>query len=305
MKKDLSTRTVVLHDVDRDGLGSAAMICAEFGPKLVRLIPTKPEDLEQSLTQREGEVNQNMLILDLPAPKSWDYVPTNISITWVDHHLDSWRTTHPTNVKTILPMDRKPTTTMSLLVKHKLVSTPNVMQYYVRRLCGEQPEFDWAHVFDTLDSTYPYWSIDHDDLPHLLALGPKGEEVPEELLPLVHRGLAIKEQCGLILDDAPTQLDDYAVIVEIAEAKGISLKNFSMEAQRRYPNLTTILVHRNSTLYCGRESRKEGLNFINHFQTRGLDPVGHQYVTSVRIPKNLIRSELDVLLTKLKEFNLR
>ena len=303
IKEHISTTTVVIHDVDRDGLGSAAMICAEIGPEHVQVEPTKPKDLKPLLERQLG--NRDILVLDLPALENWSCVSSDVNITWVDHHLSSWSNPPPSNVKTVLPTDQNPTTTMSLLVKHNLVSIPNVMHNYVRRLCGGLPHFDWAHIFDAMDCAYPDWLIGRADLPRLLAPGPKGEAVPEELTPFMKQGLAIRKECERILNDAPTQFDDDSVIVEIADAKNINLKNFSMETQRRYPNRTTILVHRNSFLYCGRESRKVGLNFLSHFQSRGFDPKGHSYVTWVRIGKDRIRSELDVLLRKLKEINLQ
>ena len=122
--------TIIIHDVDRDGLGSAAMICAELGPENVLLVPTKVKDVRPLLAHHEAP--RSVMVLDIPAPPSWDGISTDVAITWVDHHLAAWHCARPPNVKTILPTTCTPTTTMSLLVKHGIVTIPNVHRVITR-----------------------------------------------------------------------------------------------------------------------------------------------------------------------------
>ena len=293
-----SRTTIVIHDVDRDGFGAAAMICAEFGPENVVLHPTKAKDVRPLLARQEA--SRSVMVLDIPAPPSWDGVSTDLTITWVDHHIAAWRRAPPPNVKTILPATSRPTTTMSLLVEHGFVTIPNVIDY-VRNLCGRSPEFGWGHAFDTMRRTYPDWPVAHAELPPLLALGPKGKDVPAILMPLVNEAVSTRDECRSVLDVAPTQIHEHAVVVEIADARRIPLAHYSLETQRRHPGRVAILVHRGSTLYCGRASGRHGLDFVKHFQARGLDPKGHPYVVSVRVRRDRVLTELDALLRKLQE----
>lgn len=287
----------LVHDVDRDGLGSAAILCAELGPDRVRLHPTKAKDVRPLLADLEGEV----IVLDIGAPPSWDGVPRNLDITWVDHHLAAWGSTPPPNAKVILPTTDKPTTTMSLLVKHKLVKIPNVIDAYVGKLCGGDPDFEWGFVFDSMTRMFPDWPVAPVELPDLLAPGPRGEPVPDRLMHLVEETRRAREICRAILDAAPTRVLDQAVVVQTADAKGIPLAQFSLEIQRRHPGRVAVVVHRGSLLYCGRPSGRRGLDFVRHFLDRGLDPKGHPYVVTVRVPAGDVPAELHALLVAIQE----
>ena len=299
MREHSPKTTIVIHDVDRDGLGSAAMICAELGPENVLLVPTKEKDVRPLLAHHEAP--RSVMVLDIPAPPSWDGISTDVTITWVDHHLAAWRCARPPpNVKTILPTTCMPTTTMSLLVKHGIVTIPNVIDY-VRKLCGQTPEFEWGYAFDTMNRTFPDWPVAQTELPPLLALGPKGEDVPAGLTSLVSEAVSSLAVCRSVLDEAPTRILEHVVVVEIANARGIPLSQYSLEIRRRHPGSVAVLVHRGSTLYCGRRSDRPGLDFVGYFRTRGLDPKGHPYVAFVRIRRDRIRTELDALLRKLEE----
>ena len=59
-----------IHDVDRAGLGSAAIVCAEFGPENVLVAPTKMNDVRPLLARHEA--SHSVMVLDIPAPPSWD-----------------------------------------------------------------------------------------------------------------------------------------------------------------------------------------------------------------------------------------
>ena len=221
----------VVHDVDRDGLGSAAMICAELGPEHVRLHPAKLKDVRPRLLDLHGPV----IVLDIPAPPSWDGIDVRLDVTWIDHHLAAWHTPPPANVRPILPATPKPTTTMSLLVKHHIVNIPDVVAF-VRKLCGDDPEFDWGLAFDTLSRTFPRWSIGTDELPALLAEGPFGRSVPDRLLPHVEEATTARDSVLRILEAAPTRECGTAVVVELSEAEGIPL------AQLGHPYVATVRV---------------------------------------------------------------
>lgn len=288
----------IVHDVDRDGLGSAAMLCAELGPDRVRLHPTKDKDVRALLTDLEGEV----IVLDIGAPPSWAGVPASLDITWVDHHLATWGSTPPPNVKPILPTTDKATTTMSLLVKHQVVTIPNVIDGYVGKLCGGEPDFAWGFVFDALTKMrIGDWPVEIAELPALLAPGPRGEPVPARLMHLVEETRRARETCRAILDASPTQVLDQAVVVETSDAKRIPLARFSLEIQRRHPGRIAVVVHRGSLLYCGRPSGRPGLDFVEHFLDRGLDPKGHPYVVTVRVRPGDMPSELQALLVAIRE----
>ena len=90
------------------------------------------------------------------------------------------------------------------------------------------------------------------------------------------------------------------VRIDIADAHHIPLARFSLAAEKRYPNLVRVLVHRGQRLYVSRDSRRPRIDLIAHFQGRGLDPKGHPYVCTVNIPASRIDSELAALMNTLE-----
>ena len=149
---------------------------------------------------------------------------------------------------------------------------------------------------------YVFEAIAQAELPPLLALGPKGEDVPAGLISLVNEAVSSLAACRCVLDEAPTRVLEHAVVVEISSAWGIPLSQFSLEIRKRHPgSVVAVLVHRGSTLNCGRRSGRSGLDFVGHFRTRGLDPKGHPYVAFVRVRRDRIRTELNAILRNLEE----
>lgn len=288
----------VVHDVDRDGLGAAAMLCAQLGPENVRLHPTKSKDVRGILANLDGRV----LVLDIPAPPTWEGVPPRLEIRWIDHHLAAWSSTPPANVDALVPKTNKPTTTMSMLVKHGVVTMPGVVAF-VRKLCGEDPEFEWGFAFDAMARTFPNWPVENAALPVLLAPGPRGEAVPRALRPLVEDAARARTTVRRILESAPTQIHTGVVRVDLGDAEGIPLAQFSLASQRRNPGRGAVLVHRGSLLYCGRASGKPGPDLLQHFRERGLDPKGHAYVVSVRVPRGRIEDEVEAVVAAFEEIS--
>ena len=88
------------------------MTCAEFGPENVVLLPTKAKDVRPLLARQEA--SRSVMVLDTPAPPSWDGVSTDLTITWVDH-IAAWRRAPPPNVKTILPATSKANRAVALV----------------------------------------------------------------------------------------------------------------------------------------------------------------------------------------------
>ena len=292
---EISASLQVVHDVDRDGLGAAAMICAQFDPGNVRLHPTKSKDIRPILADIQGAV----MVLDIPAPPTWANLPGHLEVTWVDHHIGAWTVPPPVNVHAILPATGKPTTTMSMLVRHDLVTVPDVLGF-VRKLCGEDPDFAWGLAFDAMTRKFPDWPIAVAELPALLEPGPRGGGLPDKLLSLAEDAIEARKTCRNILDAAPARTHDTVVVVEIGNAQGIPLAQFSLEVQRRFPGRAAVIVHRDSLLYCGRDSGRSGPDFLRHFRNRGFDPKGHPYVVAVRVPPTRIKAEVEAVLAALE-----
>lgn len=289
----------IIHDLDRDGWGSAALLVAELGPERCRLYPTRTKDVRPGLGELLVEPSDHLWVLDIAAPPSWSGVaaPAGCVVTWVDHHLPAWTRPSPSWIEVFLPTDSKPTTTMSLLTSSGIVELPGAVEF-VKRLCSRD-EDPWGLVFDGLSTMAPDFPAPMVELPALLAAAPRGGPVPDALQPAVEHADGQRRIVVAVLDEAPTEVDDEVVVVRLDDARGVPLARYSLEAGRRWPGCTVVLVHRGSRLYCGRPSRMPGMDFVEHFRGRGLDPKGHAYVCTVQVPRAKVEDELAVLKAKL------
>jgi len=274
----------LIFDSDRDGWGSAALLLAELGPDACTLHPMRGKDAAAVLRDVPGDCAA--LVLDLPAPATWEAVPER-TVTWVDHHVAAWGAPVPTWVRAVLPSNARPTTTMRLLVEAGLVGIPGAMTF-VSAMCRRSPPFPWGLVIDAMRDGTP----DVEDLPQLLARAPRGEPVPAALLPLLRETEDRLGRVEALLDAAPTSQHGPVVRVDLADAQGIPLAQFSLAMARRYPGCLRVIVHRHGRLYAGRDSKGAGLDLIAHFRGRGLDPRGHAYVCTLAISSKRIDDEI-------------
>lgn len=277
----------IIHDMDRDGWGSTAMLLAELGPANCILHPVGDKNVGRVLAQLPPEAA--IVVLDLPAPNDW-HIVRHQTITWVDHHLDSWKTPPPPAVRAILPDDNRPTTTMRLLIEARLATMPTAMAF-VAGLCRRSPAFDWGLVFDAMHDRAP----DVPNLPELLAMAPLGLPVPDQLRPLVHKTADMNETVESVLAASQIRRQGNVLRIDLSDARGIPLRHYSLAAGRRYPGCTRVLVHRRQRLYVGRDSNRPGLDLITHFRNRGLDPKGHAYVCTAIVKADVIDAEIAAL----------
>ena len=149
---------LIIHDVDRDGWGSAALLVEALGPESCELRPTKSKDVRRIVDGAHPE--QHVWVLDIPAPPSWaGWDRRDAETTWVDHHLASWSRPAPMWIRAIVPETDRPTTTMSLLVRHGLAS-PGTGHELARRLCTRDDDA-WGEVFDGLSQQFPDLPVTH------------------------------------------------------------------------------------------------------------------------------------------------
>lgn len=285
----------ILHHNDRDGWGSAALLVSTDGD--CQLYPMPNVNKALMAIRSIGLSEQDALwIIDLPAPARWsDFQSPRVArITWVDHHLASWNATVPTGIKVILPRSIRPTTTMSLLISQGIVDVAGDKEF-VRSLCVPEFENDWALVFDGLEQMYPNLPVPSNELPALLANGPRGLPVPSELNSLIEQATCRQEIVEQILKDCPRKLTQTYVVIYLRDARGIRLAQYSLKARRIYPGKVVLLAHARGNLYCSRDSRSPGIDFIRHFESRGLHPTGHPYVCNVQITSERMTEELDAI----------
>jgi hypothetical protein len=91
------------------------------------------------------------------------------------------------------------------------------------------------------------------------------------------------------------------VVAYLEDAHGISLGRHSLQLGKLYPGKVRILVHRRRLIYCGRDSRAEGLDLIRFFKEHGLTPKGHGYVCYAEIAADKIQSVLESLCRAIEE----
>ena len=83
---------------------------------------------------------------------------------------------------------------MSMLLRHDLVTVPDVLEF-VRKLCGEDPDFAWGLAFDAMTRKFPDWPIEVAELPALLEPGPRGGGLPDKLLSLAEDAIEARKTC--------------------------------------------------------------------------------------------------------------
>jgi hypothetical protein len=286
----------IVHDVDRDGWGSAALLLADRGPATCRLYPTKDKNVLPLLANVPAAAGDTMWVLDIPAPATWRGFPrmSAVNVIWVDHHVDSWHPPFPESVQVVLPTSPRATTAMSLLVSSRLVKLEGAKDF-IRSLCSRTDAPLWARVFDALEAQSPKLPVPPARIAELLALAPTGQPVPPEFAPLLERTADAERTVAQVLDEAVWEVDPMLAVVHHNRATGIPLKRFSLAAAKRCPGRIVVLVHRNRLLYCGRDSAIRGLDLLRHFRSRGLEPKGHAYVCCVEVSKRRIPDELDAL----------
>jgi hypothetical protein len=285
---------LLVHDTDRDGWGSAALLCAALGPEQVRLLPLRNKDALRALRDINADVDQ-VWVLDIPAPGRWpDEPPAGLPLPlrWVDHHMATWRAPHPDWVEAILPKTNRPTTTMTVLRHAGLLDMAQSALAFTRTLCSPTPSA-WGAVLDGLGRAD---ELPLEELPGLLAAGPLGEPPPAAL----DRFAALAEEAtGEVerrLAAAPRERHGDLLLVRLADAGGIPLKSYSLAARLGEPPETVVaLAHRERLLYVGRDSRRPGLDLLAHFGARGLAPKGHSYVAFAQIPHGRMDGEIDAL----------
>jgi hypothetical protein len=277
----------IIHDTDRDGWGSAAMLLAELGHENCHLHPMRTKDVSGVFNLLPPDAN--VFVLDLPALVDWNVLRER-PVTWVDHHLAAWNGSPPPWVRVVLPADDRPTTTMKLLVTSGLVTVPHAMRF-VAAMCRRSPPFAWGQVFDAMRDDVP----EVDNLSELLAQAPSGGPIPASLQPLLLATAKIADAVDAVLASAATFRTGPIVRIDINDAHRIPLARYSLAAERQHPGLVRVLVHRRERLYVGRDSRTAGVDLIAHFRSRGLDPKGHPYVCTVSVHASAIDDEIAAL----------
>lgn len=284
---------LIIHDVDRDGWGSAALLVATLGPEACDLRPTRSKNVTP--ITNDADRNQHVWVLDIPAPASWaSLIEPATGITWVDHHLATWTKPAPSWVRTVLPADNAPTTTMSLLLKHGLAAVEGSRDF-VRRLCTSDDD-RWGLAFDGLAEMYPELPVLLDHLPELLAGAATGGDIPVALTQAVdvarHQREVVDEVLAAV---AHMTIEPGLVVAHIENARRVPLARYSLALGRRHPGRLVAIVHRRQRLYCGQNSQRPGLDLIEHFRSRRLDARGHPYVCNVDVPSHSIENELAAL----------
>lgn len=200
----------------------------------------------------------------------------------------SWSSSAPSWIDTPLPKDTKPTTTMSLLLKHGFVEGG---REFVRRLCTRDDD-PWGLTFDGLSQMFPELPVEVTELPGLLVDAPSGGEVPSALQPAMDHALRQRDVVEEVLGKADIAVDSGLVVAHIDDAKRVPLSRYSLTLGRRHPGSLVVIVHRRQRLYCGRSSQQPGVNLIEHFRDRDLDPKGHPYVCTVDVRDDDIEDEV-------------
>jgi hypothetical protein len=288
----------LIHDLDRDGWGSAALLVAELGPEKCQLHPTQSKDGCSLISAVNAQPGDHIWLLDIPTPSSCSDMPSlpDVAITWVDHHPVRATEAPPAYIRFILPETNEPTTTMHLLVRRGLVPSVARPMAFVRSLCVPAFETEWTRIFDGLCEAWDQISFMLRELPAVIAAAPRGE-APDQSMVVIGRtvqGQAAK--VDRVLETARTELHDHVVIVYLPDAFHVPLKQYGLRAQRKYDKPVSVIVHRSRRLYCGRNTRSTvKLDFLAHFAARGFTATGHPYVAFVDVPKAKQAQELEAL----------
>ena len=297
----------IIHDTDRDGFGSAALLVASLGPECCRLYPVSDKDINPLLIEIEAHTGDTLWVLDIPTPQTWKELPIlpGAQINWVDHHPVRAVDHPPGNVCLYLPIDNRPVTTMHLLVQFGLIANVPEPMTFIRSLCVPQFETAWTRVFDGLAKGWVELE-NTNRLPRLLAQAPVEEAPPTELLHLEQRVIDARNEVESIVDQIVPELHPLAVVVRIDDAHGHQLKHFGLLAQRKFDRPVSIVVHRNRTIYCGRNTSADlNFDFLAYFASRGIETKGHPYVAFAHLSPEQTDVELSALLTELEEAHLQ
>lgn len=282
----------IIHDTDRDGWGSASMLLAQFGSDSCVLHPHPGKDVTDALNELEVHLDDRIYVLDIPASPSWErHQRPPCPLIWVDHHATSWEGEAPEWLDVRLPANTKPTVTMAMLLRERIVTTPRVMTY-VHSLIRD--EGDWGALFDAL-ATPEEAGIDVVRLGELLALGPLGEPVPPELRPLLERSADQDSTVRKVLASAEKTVTGRLVRVDLSDARGVRLAKYSLALQKQHLGCVVVIVHRRRRLYVGQASDAMIIDLIEYFRGRGLQPKGHSYVCVVELPAEDIENEVEAL----------
>jgi hypothetical protein len=89
-------RHLIIHDTDRDGWGSAAMLVAELGPARCVLHPTASKDGLAEIAKVDAHPGDHVWVLDIPTPGNWTTVPSqpDVAVTFKDRR-SSYRSISP------------------------------------------------------------------------------------------------------------------------------------------------------------------------------------------------------------------
>ncbi|MCU0660776.1 MAG: hypothetical protein MUC50_00450 [Myxococcota bacterium] len=289
----------LIHDLDRDGWGSAALLVCELGPEQCRLYPTQSKDGCSLVSTTDAQPGDHVWLLDIPTPASWSDMPNlpNFALTWVDHHPVRATDAPPPFVRLVLPEDSEPTTTMHLLVQRGFVPSVHKPMVFVRSLCVPGFATEWTLIFDGLSEAWDQISFMLRELPKVIAAAPRGEAPDQSMVIIGKTVQGQAAQVDRVLETARTELHEHVVVVHIPDAFHVPLKHYGLRAQQQHKKPVSVIVHRGRRLYCGRNTRSAiKLDFLAHFAARGFTATGHPYVAFVDVPKARQAEELRALI---------
>jgi len=296
MDTELS-KHIIFHSTSRDGWGSAALLVATLGVDQCEVYPTVlSRDLLAGLGRDPLPTpEQKPWVLDLAVPGKWPkYDPPGQRVTWVDHHLSSWRSAPPHWVHAVLPPDTQPSSSMSLLLRSELARVPQGQQL-MQRLFSEADD-PWGLVFDGLynPGDMPFtW----DDLPELIAPAALGAPVPKRLSFAIEAALHQRAVVADLLAACPIEEHPGMLVTHVRDSRFISHKPFHRALAGRFPGRVIVIVWQRA-LTCTRDPGAAGLDFIAHFEARGARVTGHPYACMVW-PSRPVRHELQALAAQL------
>ena len=271
----------IVHHIDRDGWGSAALLVSHLGPAACRLYPCNGSDVLVTVNSVRAAEGDLLWVLDLPAPTTgWVGLRQTAPIRWVDHHVASWCNSVPDQVDAVLPSSARSTTTMHLLIERELVCGPRLMEF-VRSLCVPKFESDWARVFDGLEHGAADDVVRSSELPFLLAGAPAGAAVPDALRVALRTADELTNDVAEILRNSRIEETPGFVVAYIADTRNVKIKRFSLALREVRPGALIAIVHHGTSMYCARDSRSAGPDLVRVLREHGLSAVGHPYVCSV------------------------
>jgi hypothetical protein len=293
----VTTTHHIVHDTDRDGWGSAALMLATLKADHARLYPQRGKDICGVLNAMRVSPGDRIYVLDIPAPADWSRLTQPAcELIWVDHHMASWTGARPSWFRAVLGSTDKPTTTMILLVQAQIVLVPHAIAF-ITNLCRRSPPYEWGLVFDALQYGRP---PNVEGFEELLALAPHGGSVPESLRHVAQQSVRRLQTVRAALDAAPSSICNEVAVFRLACANGIQLRHYSLEIARRYPKHVGVLVHRTNILYAARNGGPVRLDLLAHFRGRGFDAKGHPHVCFVDVKAAQVEAQIATLVLAVK-----